>query len=355
MANPQIVETPDADEESRQSMETVLKARCRAFGAPLAIVGTQAAASFLLKTLQTTEVPLIGIFEKSPHSADLQGMEVQPIEALSQVDPKTVVVVASSASSIDLEDTLTRIGSVFKGQVLCLEHLLDLPSLFQALKNPLDYKYGPHILDEWSKQMNDEPSHWPHMPDGFSVEGKTVLEFGPFEGHFSMMLMSQKPKRVIGLEGRPDNYAKVALLKAYLDWSQYTLRFGDMHLFPSLVPEALDVIFCSGVLYHSEKPWWFLKSCMGKCDTIIISGHVSSEHSKQPQRFQKVALENGDFEFEVFAEGGDNLSGLTQHSLWFKEDDLISFVNHNGFKYEKFREWVNPHGLWVCSLLTREK
>ncbi len=355
MGNPQTVETTKAEEEVRQSMETVLKARCQALGVPVAIVGTQSAAVLLFNVLQNAQVPLAGIYEKSPHAAELQGLEVRPLETLSEVDPKTVVVVASSASSIELEDTLTRINSVFKGQVLCLEHLLDLPGLFQALKTSLDYKYGPHILDEWAKQMNEPPSHWPHVPDGFSVEGKTVLEFGPFEGHFSMMLMSQKPKRVIGLEGRPDNYAKVALLKAYLDWSNYTLRFGDMHLFPSLVPEALDVIFCSGVLYHSEKPWWLLKSCMEKCDTIILSGHVSSEHSKKPQRFQNVELENGTFEFEVFAEGGDNLSGLTPHSLWFKEEDLISFVNHHGFQYEKYREWVNPHGLWICSQLTRKK
>ncbi len=355
MADPQPVTAMDNSDESRQSMEKVLMARCRAFGAPVAIIGAQSAAASLLKIIQQADLPLAGIFEKSPHPAELLGQEVQPLLALGQVASNVVVVVASSASSIELEETLNHIRTLFKGQVFCLEHLLDLPNLFEALKTPLDYKYGTHILDEWARQMNDAPSHWPHMPDGFSVEGKTVLEFGPFEGHFSMMLMSQKPKQVIGLEGRPDNYAKVALLKAYLDWSNYSLRFGDMHLFPSLVPETLDVIFCSGVLYHSEKPWWLLKTCMDKCDTVVLSGHVSSEHSRKPCKFQEVVLDNEMYTFEVFAEGGDNLSGLTQQSLWFKEEELKRFVNLNGFKYEKFREWVNPHGLWVCSLLTRDK
>lgn len=355
MGNLHKIQSTEELDETRKTLETVLAARCRAFGTPVAVVGTQSAAVFLLKILSEADIPLAGVFEKSPHPAELHGIEVQSLESLSEMDSQTVVLVASSASSIELEDTLTRIDSVFNGQVFCLEHLLDLPSLFQALKAPLDYKYGPHILDEWARQMHEVPSYWPHIPDGFNVEGKTVLEFGPFEGHFSMMLMSQKPKRVIGLEGRPDNYAKVALLKAYHDWSNYTLRFGDMHLFPALVPETLDVIFCSGVLYHSEKPWWFLKTCLDKCDTIVLSGHVSSEHSPEPRQFQQVKLDIGTCDFEVFAEGGDNLSGLTSKSLWFKEEDLIAFVNHHGFKYEKFREWTNPHGLWICSLLTKEK
>ncbi len=128
-----------------------------------------------------------------------------------------------------------------------------------------------------------------------------------------------------------------------------------MHLFPSIVPESLDVIFCSGVLYHSEKPWWLLKTCMDHCDTIIVSGQVASEHSKAPRRFKEVTLDSGTYSFELFSEGGDNLSGLTGQSLWFHEDDLKHFVNHCGFHYEKYNEWVNPHGLWVCSLLTRKR
>ncbi len=355
MGNPHAVETPDKSSEFRQSIIRILSARCRALNAPIAVVGTQSAASFLLELLESEQLPCAGVFDKSPHPVRLENRSVASIEQLADLDPNTVVIVAASTTAIEQEETLRQVQHAFQGQVLCLDHLLGLPALFQALEAPLDYKYGAHILNELANQTSGVESYWPHMPDGFSVKGKTVLEFGPFEGHFSMMLMSQEPKRVIGVEGRADNYAKCALLKAHLDWSSYTLRFGDMHLFPGLVPEAIDVIFCSGVLYHSEKPWWFLKTCMDKCDTIILSTHVSSEHSPQPRRFREVTLDIGPCSFELFHEGGDNLSGLTGQSLWFQEPDLIRFVHHHGFEYEKYREWTNPHGLWICSLLTRRQ
>ena len=340
--------------EFRQSTINVLAARCRALGAPVAVVGTQATAAFLLELLEKENIPCAGVFEKSPYPAECAGHSVKPLAQLAETGPDTVVIVTAPADAGGLEDTFKQTHAAFHGRVLCLEQLLDLPGLFQALETPLDYKYGAHILNEWAHHLDGKVSHWPHWPDGFSVQGKTVLEFGPFEGHFSMMLMAQKPERVIAVEGRADNFAKTALLKASLDWSNYTLRFGDMHLFPALVPENIDVIFCSGVLYHSEKPWWFLKSCLDKCDTIILSTHVSSDHSPEPRRFRQVTLDSGTYSFELFHEGGDNLSGLSSESLWFKEEDLTAFVNHHGFEYQKYREWTNPHGLWICSLLTRK-
>jgi len=307
----------------------------------------------VLDALDEARVPVAGLFEKSPHPAEFHGQPVKPLEALARLASDCVVVMASLAPAIELEATLSRVRALFAGRVLCLEQLLDLATLFKELSEPLDYKYDAFVLEEWCRHLDGETSPWHYLPPGFSLEGRTVLEFGPFEAHFSMMLMTHNPGRVIALEGRADNFAKTAVLKAYLDWPNYTLRFGDMHLLRELVPEPVDVIFCSGVLYHSEKPWWFLKSCMDKCDTLILSTHVASEHSPKPRRFKEVELETGPCRFEIFAEGGDNLSGLSGHSLWFSEEDLERFGEHHGFRYEKFNEWVNPHGLWICSLLTR--
>ncbi len=335
-------------------IQSVISNRCKSLKAPIAIVGSRNSSKHILKILKDAEIIVTGIYDDTPHPTELGGKKVQPIQALSTIDPQPVVLVASLDSSIELEETLQRIQNVFPGRVLCLEHLLDLPTLFHDLKIPLDYKYNELLLSGWRKHLIEKPSPWQYLPPDFNLKNKTVLEFGPFEGHFSMMLMEQEPKRVIGLEGRSDNYAKTALLKAYMDWDNYTLRFGDMHLFPSIVPEPLDVIFCSGVLYHSEKPWWFLETCMNHCDTIILSSQVASKHSPEPRRFKEVTLDAGKFSFEIFSEGGDNLSGLSKQSLWFHEEDLAQFVEHHGFHYEKFNEWVNPHGLWICSILNRK-
>ncbi|MFQ5481491.1 MAG: class I SAM-dependent methyltransferase [Nitrospinaceae bacterium] len=340
--------------QTRQTVQNLLAARCRALGTPVAVVGTNSSASLLLAALAQGGAPLAGVFDRDPRPTRFQGCLVQPLEGLRELDPGTTAVIASPTASIQLEETLTRIRKIHAGPVLCLEQLLDLWTLFESLKTPLQYNYGDHILKTWGLILQAEPAAWNYLPPGLDIEGKTVLELGPFEGHFSMMLMQRRPQRVIGLEGRPENYAKAAVLKAYLDWSNYTLRFGDMHLLDSLVPEPVDMIFCSGVHYHSAKPWWFLETCMEKCGSIVLSGHVASTHSPPGRRRREVALDAGVYSFEVFPEGGDPLSGLTPYSLWFQEKDLIHFVESRGFRYEKFNEWVNPHGLWVCSHLTRK-
>ena len=100
MGSPQPKQSSTGLDVSRQEIERVLSARCKALNAPIALVGTRTSALRLLKVLQGSEIPLAGVFDNLPHSPELEGQPVQPIEALSTIGSDSIVVVASFASSM---------------------------------------------------------------------------------------------------------------------------------------------------------------------------------------------------------------------------------------------------------------
>jgi hypothetical protein len=95
---------------------------------------------------------------------------------------------------------------------------------------------------------------------------------------------------------------------------------------------------------------------MQHSDTIVLCGHISSEHSRPDRQFREVALESGTYSFEIYPEFGwdDGLSGVTSDSLWFKEKDLIHFLDYHGFRFNKYSTHVNQLGEWMMSVVTKK-
>ncbi len=341
----------------RQIKRCVL-AECKKLDARIAVVGTKESASCLLDIIADTDIPLAGIYERVEFNGKPQfhGHPVHPLNELSQLKPEDVVVIASSAEATQLYDTFMRIRSLCPCRVIHLKTLLRTFSLIDELKDPLKFEFDHFLFGNGLLPLSGESSYWHPVPPDVDFRDKTVLELGPFEGHDTVMILDQKPKKVIGLEARPLNYAKISVMRSLYNWQNYELLLGDMHLFPQLVKDKIDIIFCAGVFYHSDKPWWLLENCMEQCDTIVLCGHVASEHSPSGQQKRQVTLASGTYDFEVYPECGweDGLSGVTSESLWFKEEDLIHFLDYHGFRFKKYSEHVNPLGLWMMSVVTRK-
>ncbi|MFQ5449705.1 MAG: class I SAM-dependent methyltransferase [Nitrospinaceae bacterium] len=332
-------------------------AQCKQLNGCIAVVGTKASASLFLMALENTDIPLIGVFEEDAYREKdtLEGHLIRPMTELSELKAEDVVVIASSAEASQLYDTFLKIQSLCPCRTIHLKTLLRTYSLIEELRDPLNFQFDDFLFGRGLSPLAGESPYWHPVPPGVDFQNKTVLELGPFEGHDTVMIMDQKPRKVIGLEARPLNYAKTSVIRSLYNWRNYELILGDMHLFPQLVTEKIDIIFCAGVFYHSDKPWWLLKTCMEHSDTIVLCGHISSDHSPPGRKTRDVTLESGTYTFEVYPEGGweDGLSGVTGESLWFKEEDLIHFLNYHGFGFKKYSSHVNPQGLWMLSVVTR--
>ena len=334
-------------------------ARCKELNARVAVVGTKQSADLLLETLGNTEISIAGVYEHDLllGKPTLHGHPIRPIRELSQLKPEDVVIIASTAEATDLYETFVLIQSLCPCKVLHLKSLMSAFMLNEELKTPLKIQFDHFTFNRGLFTLPGENPYWHDIPPDVDFKNKVVLELGPFEGHDTVTIMSQKPKKVIGLEARPLNYAKISVARSLYNWQNYELILGDMHLFPQLIKDKIDVIFCSGVLYHSDKPWWLLKSCMDHCDTIVLCGHVASEYSGQPRRTKEVILESGTYQFGIYPEygWGDELSGVTGHSLWFTEEDLVRFLDYYGFQFKKYDSHINATGLWIHSVVTKKR
>lgn len=332
--------------------------QCKKLNARIAVVGTKQSASFLLKAIEDTDISLIGVYEGAGFTENkiFQGHPVWPLQELSRLKANDVVVIASSAEATKLYDTFMAIKSICPCKTIHLKTLMNVFSIIDELKEPLKFEFDDFLFGRGLLPLEKESPYWHPIPPGVDFKDKTVLELGPFEGHDTVMLMDQKPRKVIGIEARPLNYAKISVTRSLYNWSNYELILGDMHLFPQLVKEKLDIIFCAGVFYHTDKPWWLLESCMQNTDTIVLCGHISSEHSRPNRQFREVALESGTYSFEIYPEYGwdDGLSGVTSESLWFKEKDLIHFLDYHGFHFHKYSTHVNQLGEWMLSIVTKK-
>ncbi|MBI4383446.1 MAG: class I SAM-dependent methyltransferase [Nitrospinae bacterium] len=339
-------------------MKRVLYRRCKELNARIAIVGSKTSAGLLIGALENTDVPVVGVYERPPfrEPSIIRGHPLRPIEELSRLDPDDAIVIASSAEATQLYDTIALVQSLCPCRTLHLKSLLDVFLLREELKIPLQFQFDEFLFGRGLFPEPGESPFWHPIPPKIDFRDKTVLELGPFEGNVSSLIMAQNPKKVIGLEARPLNYAKFSVMRSLHNWKNYHLLLGDMHLFPQLVREKIDIIYCSGVLYHSEKPWWLLKSCLDQCDTVVLGTHVASEFSRHPRITEEVVLESGTYRFEIYPEKGwnDGLAGVAPKSLWFTEEDLVRFAGFYGFRFERYDSFVSPPtGLWIHGLITK--
>ena len=237
-----------------------LNVSLKKLGGNIAVVGTKSAAQVLLKTINENNIPFCGVFEREQdYQADFEilGHSVQPLKKLPKLKPSDTVIVASSQEAEALYETILQVEKISKAQVIHFKSLMDVYMLHDELKDLMRFDFSEFLF--WRGMFHGE--NWQEPPPGVNFKNKTVLELGPYEGNQSIMLMRQKPKKVIAIEGRPINYAKTSLISSMYGFKNFEIILGDMHLFPSLVSEKIDIIFCAGVLYHSSKPWWLLKNC----------------------------------------------------------------------------------------------
>ena len=278
------------------------------------------------------DIPIVGIFENGESKANsiVNGRTVYPIEELAELNPNDVVIIASSANATDLYETFTRIQSLCPSKVLPMKSLMDSYLLREVLKEPLGFAYDEYLFGRGLFPQDGEYPYWHHVfPYTIDLSGKTVLELGPFEANNTVMPMAKNPKKVIGIEAKPLNFAKISVMQSFYNWKNFELILGDMHIFPQLLKDKIDIIYCSGVLYHSDKPWWLLKTCMENCNTVILGSIVSSEYQSGHRETVKVDIDEESYHLEVRKEDEKCHSGLKRKSLLFSEEELIRFVKKN--------------------------
>jgi SAM-dependent methyltransferase len=186
---------------------------------------------------------------------------------------------------------------------------------------------------------------------GENHTGVTVADLGSLEGGYAAEF-ARAGFEVYGIEARKENHDNACLL-------QDALALGNLHFVQGDVRSDLleggqfDVIFCSGLLYHLDKPVEFLNLLGQATRQMLIlnthysleGGHPESSHHPGSGCDYREA-ENEGRKGHWYRESISRWDSFgNESSFWLRKDELIASLQEAGFyKVEEIPDWQSLGG-----------
>lgn len=163
----------------------------------------------------------------------------------------------------------------------------------------------------------------------FPIAGKSVIEFGPFEGCQTAGLVHLGASRVTCIEARPENATKTRAACDVFGWEQVQVIMDDFHNADAAKVGRHDLAFAHGVYYHSIAPFLFLENLRTLSDTIFLGGFCATEDSPAGP-FAKLAYEGQIYRVKQYREANNFTAGVNRYGYFFHKEDLIRFFRERG-------------------------
>lgn len=164
--------------------------------------------------------------------------------------------------------------------------------------------------------------------DWLPTGNNKILELGPCEGYYSVRLCGdQRVKSVLSLEGNEKNIEKTKFIININGLENFEIHSSNLETDDLNKYGKFSGIFCAGVLYHLQNPWFLLNNMSKVSDYLFLDTHYA-EHG--------VTEVNG-FTGTVFEEQiGNPFAGMSKRSFWPEFKSLIKMANQFGWKLAKF-------------------
>ena len=183
------------------------------------------------------------------------------------------------------------------------------------------------------------------LPKGF--EGMQILELGPFEGYDTRLFEELGAAGVVAIEGNNINFLKCLVLKHALGLKASLLHGGFLEYLRNS-DARFDLVWASGVLYHSEDPLELLAQIGRKTDRLFIWTHYYADSllgTKHGTRFlaqnnveqvrgeERYLLHYRTYGNEQFKEGLPlhYEGGQEAFSYWLERGDIDRMLRSMGF------------------------
>ena len=180
------------------------------------------------------------------------------------------------------------------------------------------------------------------LPGGF--RGLSILELGPYEGYGAWQFERLGAKAVTAIEANDINFLKSLVVKEVTGVRARVL-FGDFDRYLDACGERFDLVWASGVLYHSSDPVQLIERIARVTDAVFIHTHyyaadaaAASPHAAsffEPARDRTVPI--GDRPATLHFKAYGQLKrrtfsgGPLAHSYWMEKDDIFACLRHCGF------------------------
>ena len=175
----------------------------------------------------------------------------------------------------------------------------------------------------------------------FPLEGKRVIEFGPFDGAQTAGLVHNGVRELICIEARAENFIKTLIAKEVFGWDHVRLVMDDMHNADAIKYGRFDLAFCHGTYYHSIAPFVLLENLASLSDNIFVGGFVIKEDAP----FEIATYEGEDYRVQPYTEAEGLFSaGVNKTSYYFHPDDLTQFFSSRGYRITVMDDEENELG-----------
>jgi hypothetical protein len=182
------------------------------------------------------------------------------------------------------------------------------------------------------------------------LDGFNILELGPLEAAHTYQLEKLGAAHIVAIEANKEAFLKCLIVKEIAGLRRSSFFLGDFVAYLESGAHRFDLVFCSGVLYHSENPIHLIELISKATSKCFVWTHYYEE-DRCPGRIRKtIRVKN--FEAECFSseyqgrEAGRFWGGPKTIAAWLKRETILDAFQYFGFSRISIvdEDKTNPFG-----------
>jgi len=251
--------------------------------------------------------------------------------------PGTWVILGLLPVTVDEWEQVVALRRELNGRLVVLTELLLPYASLSFLQRRLDYyfKEPGQILPYYLGERFFGPLDL--LDQRFPLRGKSVIEFGPFEGCQTAGLVHFGAARVTCIESRPENALKTRAAAEAFRWPQVQVIMDDLHNAEVGKYGRHDLAFAHGVYYHAIAPFVFLENLCSLSATVFLGGYCATDESP-PSPWIELHHRGRTYRAKQYRETSNFTAGVNQFGYFLHGEDLQRFFRERGFQVEIISE-----------------
>jgi hypothetical protein len=216
------------------------------------------------------------------------------------------------------------------------------------------YHYNGRYYGSRNPCIDDHMPHLLGVHERIRLNGKRILEIGPFEGAHTKQLHDLNAASITAIESNSKAYLKCLTIKSEFALANAEFVYGDCNEIlrrAEYRSRSFDFCLASGVLYHMEDPLGTIDLLLSFAPVIYVWTQVASERS--PAGEWTVIKDSEGRSYR----GRRNIYQTEQHwggvgpgAFWLDKEDLLRAFEERGMVLEQLQESENAAGAVVSFL-----